>query len=115
MTYTLTAAQVSTIRLDSTDVIEPFLVTYEEMALFYDQTYGDYTHTVFKVVRLMCAKWINRRPRNGDKVGMAMYDARRKELYELLEFYKAQAGVEDAPLSTSYIDMALDAEDPTTS
>jgi hypothetical protein len=113
MTYTPTATQVSTIRLDSTDVIEPFLVTYEEMALFYDQTEGNYAYTVFKVVTLMCTRWLNRRPRNGDKVGMEVYNARKKQLYELLEFWRSQSGVDDTPLSVGYLDTAIDAEEPT--
>jgi hypothetical protein len=115
MTYTLTANQVSTIRLDSTDAIEPFLVNYEEMALFYDQTAGDYAYTVFKVVKLAQARYIERRPRNGDTVGMKVWEARYKQLCETLEFWQQQAGVDDTPLSVGYIDTALDAPDPSLS
>lgn len=113
MTYTPTTDENGTWRLDATDVIEPFLVTYEQFASLYNSTGGNYSYAIYKVVKLMCTIYIERRPRNGDKVGMAVYDARLKAMYETLEFWEEQAGVQDAPLTVGYIDTQLDAEEPT--
>lgn len=113
MTYTLTQSQVSTIRLDSTDIIEPFLATYEQMALFYDQTEGNYNLTVFKVVQLMQAIHIGRRPRNGDKVGMEVWETRYKQLCERLEHWQKQAGVVNGSPTTRTLDSGIDTYDST--
>jgi hypothetical protein len=111
-TYTPTTDENGTWRLDATDDNEPFLVFYPEFAAHYNSTGGNYAYAIFKVVRTMCNRYIEKRPRNGDKVGMAVYEARLKAMYETLEFWEQQAGVQDAPLSSGYIDTALDATDP---
>lgn len=112
MTYTFTTIERGTWRLDATDVNEPFLVEYDEAAAFYNQTSANYAYTIFKVVELMCARYIERRTRNSDKVGLEIYKARLKQLYHTRDFWKQQAGVQDTPLTYSFIDTGLDAVDP---
>lgn len=103
----LTTTQVSTLRLDSGDHIAPFLITYEEMALFDTQT-GDYNHTVVKCIRLLIERLSASWEHMGDKRETTRIERRIDYLNKKLMFWEEQAGITGGAFQVGTVSLGID-------
>lgn len=103
----LTATQVSNLRRDTGDVTSPFLLEYDDMAAFFEQT-NDYEHTVVKCIRLMLDKLAAHVEMQNDKRQTNLIERRMKTLQDKLCYWEEEAGLFGGTFTVGAVTLGID-------
>jgi hypothetical protein len=111
---TLTNTQISEIRLLSTDVNEPFLISAEWADLLYTQANSDLNTTVYNAMAIMKSKLADMLVRASDKRQEAWLDRRIDALCERMKTYENLYGIGSTMVvTTADLGTDTDLEDET--